>query len=318
MRPDVARWFRRRTYPAGLPAAELAARKGGQRVSVVLPALDEAATVGPIVAWLVRDLVAGAGLVDEVVVMDAGSTDATAARAAAAGAQVVPVASVLPGHGHRAGKGEALWKSLHVTSGDLLVFVDADLTDFTPAFVTGLLTPLLTEPGISLVKACYDRPLAGPAGTDPTGGGRVTELAARPAISLLWPALAGLVQPLAGEYAARRDLLERLPFASGYSVELALLVDALAAVGLDGLAQADLGVRSHRNQPAPALARMSAAILATALTRAGLPPASLSFTQFARPVPGAGFAPHTVGLDLAERPPMLTVPEYAAARAQAS
>ncbi|MHB8342631.1 MAG: glucosyl-3-phosphoglycerate synthase [Mycobacteriales bacterium] len=319
MRPDVCRWFERRSYPAPrVSAAQLVASKGGQTVSVVLPALNEAATIGPIVAAVVDNLMGHLPLVDEVVVVDPGSTDGTAEIAAAAGAVVVAEASILPGHGRRPGKGEALWKSLFVTRGDLLVFIDADLTDFRPAFVTGLLTPLLCDPDVAFVKACYDRPLSHPDGSvSPAAGGRVTELVARPLLDLLWPQLAGVVQPLAGEYAGRRSLLESLPFASGYAVELALLVDAVAAVGLDGLAQVDLGSRSHRNQPDAALGRMAAAIVATALGRAGVEPAGLALTQFVRDATGS-FAPEVTPVLRDERPPMRAVAEYAARHARAS
>ncbi len=319
MRPDARRWFERRTYPEPGPgAAELLARKGGHRVSVVLPALNEEATVGPIVAAVVTELVERVPLVDEVVVMDPGSTDATARVAAEAGAVVVAEADVLPGHGRHPGKGEALWKSLHVTEGDLVVFVDADLTDFHAGFVTGLLAPLLAEPEVSFVKGCYDRPLARTDGSvSPTGGGRVTELAARPLLDLLWPALAGVVQPLGGEYAGRRSLLERLPFSLGYAVELGLLLDALELVGLDGLAQADLGRRSHRHHDDATLGRMSAAILAAGLERAGLEPAGPALVQFVRDASG-GFAPEVSPVARGQRPPMCTVPEYTARRARAS
>ncbi len=316
MRPDVSRWFDRRTFTGGLNARELLARKGGARISLILPARNEQATVGAIVRSARAALVDGVPLLDEVVVMDHGSTDATRARAGEAGAVVVAVEEVLPAHGAREGKGEALWTSLHATDGDLLVYCDADVTDFRPEFVTGLLTPLLTDPAVSLVKGCYDRPLRhGDGVVEPTGGGRVTELLARPLLDLLWPSLAGLVQPLAGEFAARRDLLERLPFASGYAVDLMLLVDAVEAVGLDGLAQADLGTRTHRHQPVDALGRMSAAILAAALARRGVEPATWALTQFVRQA--GQFTPVTHPLDLDARPPMATVPEYAARRARA-
>lgn len=310
-------WFERRTLRGGLSARELLARKGAARISLVLPARNEEGTVGAIVGAALAALVDRVPLLDEVVVMDHGSTDATAQVARRAGAAVVAVEGVLPAHGTRQGKGEVLWTSLHATSGDLLVYCDADVSDFRADFVTGLLTPLLTEPGVSLVKACYDRPLRHADGAlEPTGGGRVTELVARPLLDLMWPVLSGVVQPLAGEFAARRELLERLPFASGYAVDIALLVDAVEAVGLDGLAQVDLGTRTHRHQPVSALGRMSAAIIATALARQGREPAASALTQFVRDGAG-GFAALTHPLHLGERPPMVTVPEYAARRAQA-
>jgi len=183
------------------------------RVSVCLPARDEEATVGPIVATIVRELVEGMGVVDEVVVVDDGSTDATAAVAAAAGAVVVAAGDVLAGVGPGTGKGEALWKSLYVATGDVLVFCDADLRDFDPAFVTGLIGPLALRGDVGFVKGFYERPV---------GGGRVTELVARPMIGLFFPELAAIRQPLGGEFAARREVLERVPFVQGYGVDLAL------------------------------------------------------------------------------------------------
>lgn len=311
MRPDASRWFARRTYTAVLAPAprELLGLAAGRLATVVIPALDEESTVAGVVGaclpWV------SAGLVDEVLVVDGGSCDGTVAAARGAGARVAPVASVLPGFGVRPGKGESLWKSLAETDGDLLVFLDADVVDPSPGWVGGLLWPLLAEPEVAYVKACYDRPL----GSSPTGGGRVTELTARPVLDLLWPALAGVVQPLAGEFAGTRALLESLPFAGGYAVEIALLLDAFAAVGLDGLAQVDLGVRRHRNRSTTDLGRMSAAVLAEALGRAGLDPGA-GLTQFIRD--GRAFTPLEAPVSAPGRPPMLTVPEYAARRARAS
>lgn len=319
MRPDVSRWFARHSHPLPGPSAgELAARKGSATVSLVLPALNEAATIGHIVRTVVTELVADTGLVDEVVVIDPGSHDATARIAAEAGAVVVAEEEILPGYGRRPGKGEALWKSLYVTRGDLVVFCDADVTDFRVQFVTGLLAPLLADADIALVKGCYDRPLLRSDGTfGATGGGRVSELLARPVLDLLWPSLAGFISPLSGEYAARRSLLERLPFAAGYAVELGLLVDAVELVGLESLAQADLGRRSHRHQDDAALGRMAASILGAALERAGLPPPGGALVQFDRGADGQ-FTPRVSSVAGGWRPPMVDVAEYQAQRAQAS
>jgi len=318
MRPDASWWFTRRTWRAGdvLPATALVDRKAGQRVSVVLPALDEADTVGAVVDVVRRELVERVRLVDELVVLDSGSSDATAAVAEAAGATVVRGCDVLPAYGVRTGKGEALWKSLDATDGELLVWLDADLVDVDARFVTGLLTPLLTEPAVSFVKAAYDRPLRAAGQLEATGGGRVTELVARPLLNLHWPALAGLIQPLAGEYAGRRSLLEALPFVSGYGVELGLLVDVLAAAGLDAIAQVDLGRRVHRNSPDAALGRMASAVLRTAELRLGRDPGAGALTQFRRGADG-DWEPLVGDVVVAERPPMRTVPEYARRRAQA-
>ncbi|WP_131749326.1 glucosyl-3-phosphoglycerate synthase [Frankia sp. Cppng1_Ct_nod] len=310
MRRDVHRWFERRTYDGrDFSPVELLGRKAGS-ISVVLPALNEAATVGEIVSAVRQELVEAVPLVDEIVVIDPGSVDATASTATAAGADVIAEERVLAGYGRIAGKGEALWKSLHAASGDIVVFVDADLEDFDASLVTGLLGPLLTDDEVSYVKASYDRPLA--RGMLPGGGGRVTELVARPLLNLYWPQLAGLVQPLAGEFAGRRSLLERVPFVSGYGVEFALLVDVLALAGADALAQVEVGRKIHRHQSDEALGRMAAEIIQVAWTRLGIHDATPgeTLTQFRRY--DGGFEPHTYRVDVRERPPMITIPEYAA------
>ncbi|MFV8128865.1 glucosyl-3-phosphoglycerate synthase [Streptomyces syringium] len=310
MLEEVERWLARRSWSAADRPLDriLAAKRGaGTTVSVVLPALNEEATVGAIVATIRRELMTEAvPLVDELVVLDSGSTDRTAVVAAAAGARVVHRDEVLPRLPALPGKGEVLWRSLLVTEGDVVCFVDADLRDFSADFVSGIVGPLLTEPDVHFVKAMYDRPLGEAVGQ----GGRVTELVARPLLNLHWPQLAGFVQPLGGEYAARRSLLERLPFPVGYGVELGLLVDALHTVGLDALAQVDVGVRKHRHQDGRALGRMAAAIYRTAqlrLARGHLVRPAL--TQFERTP--EGFVPRTYAVDTEERPPMAGIPEYA-------
>ncbi|MFE3633855.1 glucosyl-3-phosphoglycerate synthase [Streptomyces cellostaticus] len=318
MLEEVERWLATRSWSVAdrpLHGVLAAKQRTGQSVSVVLPALNEEETVGDIVAVIRRDLVRQAPLVDEVVVVDSGSTDRTAEVAAAAGARVVHRDSVLPRIPAVPGKGEVLWRSLLATSGDIVCFVDADLREFSSDFVLGIVGPLLTDPDVDLVKAMYDRPLtvpAGPApGTTAAGqGGRVTELMARPLLNMHWPQLAGFVQPLGGEYAARRALLEQLPFPVGYGVELGMLVDALHLVGLDALAQVDVGVRRHRHQDGQALGRMAAAIYRTAqlrLARGHLVRPSL--TQFERGEDG--FEPRTHPVDTEERPPMVEIAEYA-------
>lgn len=305
MIPEAAAWFARRTSTSGdWPVGLLQAAKGGQRVSVVLPALDEQDTVGAIVA-AVGKLAKQTGLVDEVVVVDSGSIDDTSVAANAAGATVYHRDEVLPGHGTVPGKGEVLWKALAVTRGDIIVYVDADLTDFGPHFVTGLLGPLLTDPTVLLVKAFYDRPWLDRYAE---GGGRVTELAARPLLNAFFPGLAAVVQPLAGEYAGRRSLLEALPFAAGYGVETGLLIDTFVRHGLNSVAQVDLGSRTHGHQDTAALGRMAATILQTVLRRVPVPVAGTDLTQFRR-VDGAISALSTP-VPRAERPPMRTIPEY--------
>ncbi|WNO73851.1 MULTISPECIES: glucosyl-3-phosphoglycerate synthase [unclassified Streptomyces] len=312
MLEEVERWLSRRSWSAAdRPVDRLVTAKQGTTVSVVLPALNEEATVGQIVTVIRRELMSGPlPLVDELVVIDSGSTDRTGAVAAAAGARVVHRDAILPGIPAVPGKGEVLWRSLMVTRGDIVCFVDADLREFSADFVSGIVGPLLTDPDVQFVKAMYDRPLGDVAGQ----GGRVTELVARPLLNLHWPQLAGFVQPLGGEYAARRSLLERLPFPVGYGVELGLLVDALHTVGLDALAQVDVGERRHRHQDGQALGRMAAAIYRTAqlrLSRGHLVRPSL--TQFERG--SDGFVPRTHAVDTEERPPMREIGEYAARRA---
>jgi glucosyl-3-phosphoglycerate synthase len=315
MREDVRHWFEQRTSRAAdWQASKLVDVKGDTRVSVVLPALNEQETVGAIVSTIRTRLVERHGLIDELVVMDSGSTDGTYDAAVEAGAKVVRREEVLGEFEPLPGKGEVLWRSLAATTGDILVFVDSDLHDFTPNFVTGLLGPLLTNPSVQLVKATYDRHLTHGETIMPAGGGRVTELVARPVINMHWPELAGFVQPLSGEYAARRELLEQLPFPTGYGVEIGLLVDALRLVGLDGLAQVDLSRRKHRNQEIGKLGRMSSEILQVAferLRREGrlqMLPVETELTQFERSEDD--YVLLTLDMEPSERPPLRDVPEY--------
>ncbi|MFD8494366.1 glucosyl-3-phosphoglycerate synthase [Amycolatopsis sp. NPDC059657] len=293
-------WFERRTWQdPDWTLDEILAAKSDRTVSVVLPALNEEQTVGAVVAS-VRPLLGS--IVDELVVVDSGSTDATAELAEAAGARVVHREDVLPGLAPVPGKGEVLWRSLAATSGDLVVFLDSDLVEPDPAFVPTLLGPLLTADGVHLVKGFYRRPLR----LESSGGGRVTELLARPVLSALRPALSGLVQPLGGEYAATREFLESVPFAAGYGVEIGLLLDCEANYGLDALAQVNLGVRKHRNRSLLQLGVMARQILGTALSRCGIEsddPAQL--TQFVQ-VSGE-WLPDVTDVLVADRPPMRQV-----------
>jgi glucosyl-3-phosphoglycerate synthase len=319
MRPDARAWFSGRTTAAtSLDAVDVdallaAKRRTGTRISVVLPARDEEATVGRLVGGIAERWVRRTGLVDELLVVDSDSSDATAAVARAAGADVVATTEVLPAHGNRPGKGEALWKSLAATTGDVVVFLDSDLKGDVAHYVPGLLGPLLTDPQVQFVKGCYTRPLEIDGVSVPSGGGRVTELTARPLLNALWPELAGFVQPLGGEYAGRRSALEQVPFAGAYGVEIGLLVDLLDLVGLGGLAQVDLGVRRHTSQSQEALGAMAGQVVSTVLARAsrtGAPAASGLLTQFRHD--GEGFVPRSTAVAVDERPPMATVPEYRA------
>lgn len=270
-----------RTFGSGhFGLEELLAQKGrtGATAAVVIPARNEEATVGTVVAAY-RPL-REAGLVDELVVVDSRSTDATAAAAAAAGATVVAVDEVHPQLPAVPGKGEAMWRGLLATSADLVAYCDADVLDAGPAFVLGLLGPMLVAPEVQLVKGFYRRPIVAADGSVEEHGGRVTELTARPLLSLYRPELAQFVQPLAGEWAARRPHLERLPFPVGYGVEIAVLLDTHAAVGIAGMAQSDLGTRTHRHQSQQALGVMAAEVLGTALRRLGIEPAADAMHQF--------------------------------------
>lgn len=263
--PDAAHWARTRTFHHShyTPARIAAERRAS--VSVCLPARECATTVAPIVATLL-DL-REAGVLDEVVVVDARSPDGTATVASRAGATVLQESELLATHGAVLGKGDAMWRALSALSGELVCFLDADTADFAAHFCTGLLGPLVCEPAVDFVKGFYRRPFEHDGLALPDGGGRVNHLMARPALALFYPELVAVRQPLAGEVAARRSLLEQLPFATGYGVEIAMLIDAWRAVGLHGIAQVDLDVHRNRHQPLHALTPMAQAVLATIARR---------------------------------------------------
>ncbi|MGH2841851.1 MAG: glucosyl-3-phosphoglycerate synthase, partial [Solirubrobacteraceae bacterium] len=233
-------------HHADFPADRLRAQREDS-ISVCVPARDEAATIAGVVAPLValRD----AGVIDQVVVVDDDSCDSTGAIAARLGAEVHRASELLPEFGPGLGKGDAMWRALSVLTGDLVCFVDGDSEDFGAHFACGLLGPLVCEQQVQFVKGFYRRPFKHSGATQPTGGGRVSELAARPLLHAFYPELAAVRQPLAGEIAARRELLERMAFCTCYAVEIGLLVDVYAATGIGGLAQVDLDVRQNRHQP---------------------------------------------------------------------
>ncbi len=262
MPTPVVRVFHHREFDLG----RLLEAKRDTTISVCLPARDEEDTVGAIVELIQHELVERTALVDEILVVDDRSTDGTAKRAAEAGARVVSTEEILPAFDDLGGKGDAMWRSVFAADGEIIVWCDADIRNFGVRFVLGLLGPLLTRSDIGFVKGYYDRPLDGRQGE----GGRVTELVARPLVSLLFPHLSAIVQPLAGEYAGRRELLEQLPFAPGYGVDLALLIDISAQFGLAAIAQVDLGTRVHRNRSLDELSPQAMAIMQTALARAGV------------------------------------------------
>ena len=257
-------WHRRRTFHHGSFTADLLAARREGTVSICLPARDEAATIGPILDCLMP--LRERGVVDQIVVAD-DSTDGTAAIAAGRGAEVVSQAALLPEFGPVLGKGDAMWRSLSVLSGDVVCFLDADSEQFGEHFALGLVGPLLLDDAIRFVKGFYRRPLRVGDAQMPEGGGRVTELAARPLLNRFYPDLRCVLQPLAGEVAGRRDLLRRLPFATGYAVETAMLIDVWREAGLDAIAQVDLDVRQNRHQALADLAPMAAAVLAAVVSR---------------------------------------------------
>ena len=293
-------WYRSNTFShADFPVRRLAEARGAT-ISVCLPAKDEASTIGAILEQLVplRD----EGLVDQVVVVD-NSTDGTAEIARKLGVDVRDQEQLMPEHGPVLGKGDAMWRALPILTGDIVCFLDADTQDFGAHYVTGLVGPLLREPRIAFVKGFYRRPFRVGELTLPQGGGRVTELTARPLLNLFYPDLAAIEQPLAGEIAVRRDLLERLPFMTGYGVDIALLIDAYHAVGLDGLAQVDLDVRQNAHQPLRDLGPMAYAVLqavASRLEREGRIQAPLPTTFLGLAEDG----PHAIASEPVQRPPL--------------
>ncbi len=258
----VSMWREQRRYRADAFAlSEVLAAKQATTVSVVLPAKECAETIARVLETTVAPA-AEAGLVDEVIVVDAASDDGTAARAAAMGAVVLQQDELLPEYGPALGKGDAMWRGLHHSRGDVVCFVDADTEDPHPDHLLGLLGPLLCEPQLALVKAAFERPFRVGDKTIAGEGGRVTEVMARPLLNLHFPLLAGFAQPLAGEFGARRGLLAGIPFPAGYGVEIAVLIDALESCGLDALAECHVGTRQNRHQPLRALGEMAFAVLA--------------------------------------------------------
>jgi glucosyl-3-phosphoglycerate synthase len=299
-------WLSGRSWSRpGWTIGELEAAKAGRTISVVLPALNEEGTIESVIDSI-SPLVGE--LVDELIVLDSGSTDDTEIRAVAAGARVVSREQALPEVTPRPGKGEALWRSLAATTGDIVVFIDSDLINPHPMFVPWLVGPLLIGDGIHLVKSFYRRPLlvgdvSGSKGA--TGGGRVTELVARPLLAALRPELGCVLQPLGGEYAATRELLTSVPFAPGYGVEIGLLVDTYDRLGLDAIAQVNLGVRAHRNRSLTELAAMSRQVIATLLSRCGIADSGVGLTHFFVEGPdGCGYTSRTWPVSLVDRPPM--------------
>ncbi|MEM9236739.1 MAG: glucosyl-3-phosphoglycerate synthase [Verrucomicrobiota bacterium] len=272
---------------ADLDALVAEKQRAALTTSLCIPTLNEEGTVARIIDTLRAELIEKHPLLDEIVVIDSGSTDRTRFLAAEAGAKVVLASDILPFQGRRIGKGENLWKAVYHCRGDLIAFVDGDIGNIHPRFVFGTIGPLLRDPDIHYVKGFYERPLLASEGVDPRGGGRVTEILVRPLFDRFCPELSALHQPLAGEYAARREVLDSIPFPTGYGVETAHLVDVWRKLGIGALAQTDLDERIHRNRSLADLGRMSGEILDAFFAR----------------LPEAG---ETAG----ERPPMRSLPEY--------
>jgi glycosyltransferase involved in cell wall biosynthesis/nucleotide-binding universal stress UspA family protein len=267
----VDKWFAENTFHADefgdLKSLLALKQKQNLTISLALPSLNEEATVGKVIKTIKTELMEKVPLLDEIVLMDSDSTDKTRDIAAQLGIPVHIHQQTLSDYGTRAGKGEALWKSLYVTRGDIILWMDTDIVNIHPRFVYGLLGPLLLRPDVLFVKGYYQRPLKVDGRMQASGGGRVTELTARPLLNLFYPELSGLIQPLSGEYGGRRSALEKMPFSSGYGVEIGLLIDLFEKFGLKSLAQVDLRERIHHNQPLESLSKMSFAIIQAVVRR---------------------------------------------------
>lgn len=315
----VDKWFAENTYHsrefADLDRLVDLKEKQGLTISLGLPALNEERTVGKVIQTIKRSLIEDMPLLDEMVLIDSGSVDYTRDIAEDMGIPVYIHQEILPQHGSYRGKGEALWKSLYVLSGDIIVWIDTDINNIHPRFVFGVLGPLLRDHHVKYVKGYYRRPLRQGEKLVAGGGGRVTELTARPFFNLFFPELSGLIQPLAGEYAGRREILERVPFFTGYGVETGLLIDILNNYGINAIAQVDLLERIHHNQPLPSLSKMSFTIMQVVLNRLAkrhqvqlLDEANLSMNLI-RYGPNRYYLESQELREL-ERPPIITIPDY--------
>jgi nucleotide-binding universal stress UspA family protein len=315
----VERWFGESNFHhaefADLRRLVQLKEKQGVTVSLVLPTLNEEETIGPIVRRAIREMMGRVPLLDEILVVDSASTDRTREIAEAEGARVVQHPDILSRYGSFRGKGEALWKSVHETTGDIIVWADTDVRNWHPRMVYGTLGPLLHEPRLQYVKGYYQRPIVEGGILKEGGGGRVTELVARPLINLFYPELSGMIQPLSGEYAGRRALLEAIPFFTGYAVEIGHLIDATDRVGIEGLGQVDLERRVHRNQELEGLSRMSFVILQAVMKRLEERRKARLFAELGStmklPRSGRGrLSLEVIELADQERPPMIRIPEY--------
>lgn len=316
---DLNDWLRTHTFHHSefrdLRALVDAKEKAGVSISLCIPTLNEEKTIGKEVVIFRSELMQRYPLVDEIAIIDSGSTDKTLEIAANFGADTYLAADILPDLEPKRGKGENLWKAIHQLNGDIIVYIDADIKNIHPRFVYGLVAPLIHNPEMQYVKAFYDRPLAFSQGIRPSGGGRVTEILIRPLFSLFFPELTAIIQPLSGEYAVRREVLEQIPFPIGYGVETSHLIDVYSRYGMAAFGQTDLDQRVHRNQPTRSLGKMAFGILQTFLSRVeklgvikDLPEISTILRQFQ--VNDRIFETVEHQIVEEERPPMETIDEY--------
>ncbi len=315
----IDRWLKTNTFHHGkfwdLQKLVEEKEKIGLSISLCIPTLNEEKTIGKEIIIFKSELMDRYPLIDEIAVIDSGSKDQTRQIAESYGAATYYSGDILPEHGFKPGKGENLWKAIYQLEGDIICYVDADIKNIHPRFVTGLVAPLIHRPEIQYVKAFYDRPLAFSGGIRPSGGGRVTEILVRPLFSLFFPELTALVQPLSGEYAVRREVLEEIPFPIGYGVETSHLIDVYQMRGLEAFAQTDLESRVHRNQSTRDLGKMAFGILQSFLRRLesldmveGLPEMATVFRQFQ--AEGNRYEQVLKEIVEEERPPMISIEEY--------
>lgn len=312
-------WLKRNTYhhSAFNDLEDLVAQKQKQnlKISLCIPTLNEESTIGKEIILFRSELMNRYSLLDEIAVIDSGSTDNTIDVAKSFGADVYMADEILPNLETKKGKGENLWKAIYQLEGDIIVYIDADIKNIHPRFAYGLIAPLVYRKEIKYVKAFYDRPLAFSQGVRPSGGGRVTEILIRPLFSLFFPELTGLIQPLSGEYAVRREVLEQIPFPIGYGVETSHLIDVYQQWGLEAFAQTDLDQRVHRNQDTRSLGKMAFGILQTFFSRLqalNIIKDNLELSHILRQFQAHDEEFESIDLKILEeeRPPMLTIDEY--------
>ena len=315
----VDKWFAENTFHADefqdLDYLLNLKRERGLSISLALPSLNEEKTVGHVIETIQQSLLLDVPLLDEIVLIDSNSQDRTREIAQSLGVPVYIHQEVLPRYGSRRGKGEALWKSLYCTHGDIVIWLDTDIVNIHPRFAYGLIGPLLLRPDIQFVKGFYRRPLKVGDKIQAGGGGRVTELTARPLLNLFYPELSGVIQPLSGEYGGLRTALEKFSFFSGYGVEIGLLIDMLEKFGLSSIAQVDLQERIHHNQPLEALSKMSFAIIQAVIRKLESRYGQSILENVNRSMKLIRYEQDSFMLDVEEiaeldRPPMIELPEY--------